>query len=88
MVELVELMLDPSASSELALRNSKGRARHKQLPKSRSPHEQGSFRRTIEATNNQIDALVCELYGLTDDEIRVDENAAGGSRRPTCVYKT
>jgi len=32
MVELVERMLDPSASSELAMRNSKGQALHKELP--------------------------------------------------------
>jgi hypothetical protein len=28
----------------------------------------------IEATDNRIDALVYELYGLTDDEIRLVEN--------------
>jgi hypothetical protein len=32
MVELVEKMLDPSAGSELALRNSKRQALHRQLP--------------------------------------------------------
>jgi len=34
MVELVERMLDPSASS--------GQALHKQLPKAKTPHEQES----------------------------------------------
>jgi len=37
MVELVERMLDPSAGSELALRNPKGQALHKQLPKAKTP---------------------------------------------------
>jgi hypothetical protein len=38
MVELAERMLDPSAGSELALRNSKGQALRKQLPKAKTPH--------------------------------------------------
>jgi len=45
MVELVERMLDL----------------HKQLPKAKTPHEQESLKRTIEATDSQIDALVYEL---------------------------
>jgi hypothetical protein len=31
--------------------------------------------REIEATDRQIDALVYDVYGLTDDEIRVVEAA-------------
>ncbi len=46
---------------------------HKDLPKAKTPHEQESLNRTIEATDKQIDALVYELYGLTDEEIRVVE---------------
>jgi len=42
-------MLDPSAGS--------GQAVHKQLPKAKTPHEQESLKRTIEATNNQICTL-------------------------------
>jgi hypothetical protein len=57
MVELVERML----------------ALHKRLPKAKTPHEQESLKRTIAATDNQIDALVYELYGLTDDEIGIAE---------------
>jgi len=53
MVELVERMLDPSAGS--------GQALHKQLPRAKTPHEQESLKRTIEATDSQIDALVYEL---------------------------
>ncbi len=65
MLELVERMLDPSASS--------GQALHKQLPKAKTPHEQESLKRTIAATDAQIDALVYELYRLTEDEIRIVE---------------
>jgi hypothetical protein len=46
----------------------------KQLPKAKTPHEQGSLKRTIAATDNQIDALVYELYGLTEDEIATIED--------------
>lgn len=34
------------------------------------------YRRQIEATDRQIDALVYELYGLTEDEIAIVEAAA------------
>jgi len=66
-VGLVERMLDPSAGS--------GQALHKQLPKVKTPHEEECLRRTIEATDNQIDELVYELYGLMEDEIRIIEEA-------------
>ncbi len=65
MIKLVEWMLDASAGS--------GQALDKQLPKAKTPHEQESLKRTIAATDNQIDALMCELNGLTDDEIRIVE---------------
>jgi len=85
MVELVERMLDPSVGSELALRNSKGQALHKQLPKAKTPHEQESLKRTITATDNQIDALVYELCGLTEDEIRIVEGATLGRQLASYV---
>jgi len=37
------------------------------------PHQQASLQRHIAATDRQIDELVYELYGLTDDEIRIVE---------------
>ena len=45
----------------------------KQLKEARTPHEQTGLQRQIEATDGQIDALVYELYGLTEDEIRIVE---------------
>jgi len=69
MVELVTRMLDL----------------HKQLPKAKTPHEQESLKRTIAATDRQIDALVddwsgsgkchpmAQLHGLTEEEIRIVE---------------
>ena len=41
-------------------------ALHKQLPLARTPHEQTALERQIEATDRQIDALVYELYALTE----------------------
>ena len=35
---------------------------------SKTPHEQESFKRQIEATDHQIDQLVFELYGLSKEE--------------------
>ena len=55
MVSLVEQML----------------ALHKQLQEARTPHEKTALQRQIEATDGQIDALVYELYGLTEEEIRM-----------------
>ena len=46
---------------------------NKQLHEARTPHEQTSLQRQIEATDSQIDALVYELYGLTDEEIGIVE---------------
>ena len=51
--------------------------KEEQLLAAKTPHEQESLRRTIAATDKQIDALVYELYGLSEDEIRIVE---GGSK--------
>ena len=44
---------------------------HKDLPKAKTPHEQESIERQIAATDKAIDALVYELYGLNEEEIRI-----------------
>jgi len=46
---------------------------HKDLSKAKTPHEQKSTQRQLAATDKTIDTLVYELYGLTDDEIRIVE---------------
>ncbi|MBM4162673.1 MAG: restriction endonuclease subunit M, partial [Ignavibacteria bacterium] len=60
MVELVQLMLDL----------------HKRLDKVRTEHEKEVLQRQIDATDKQIDNLVYELYGLTEEEIRIVEGAS------------
>jgi transketolase N-terminal domain/subunit len=39
--------------------------------------EQAPIQRQIDATDRQIDRLVYELYELTDDEIKIVEEATG-----------
>ena len=43
----------------------------KDLPKAKTPHEQESLKRTVEATDKQIDVLVHELYALNEEEVRI-----------------
>ncbi|MDQ1261958.1 MAG: hypothetical protein QG575_1139 [Euryarchaeota archaeon] len=50
---------------------------HKQLPETTTPHEKTALESgLIEATDGQIDALVYELYALTEEEIEIVEDAA------------
>ncbi len=57
MVELVERMI----------------ASHKRLAAAKLDHEKTLLQRQIDATDRQIDVLVYELYGLTEEEIRIVE---------------
>lgn len=59
MVELVERMLDL----------------HKQLAAAKTEHAKTNLQRQIDATDAQIDQLVYELYGLTEDEIKIVEGS-------------
>jgi len=46
---------------------------HKQLPEAKTEQEKTVIQRQIDATDKQIDALVYELYGLTEEEIKIVE---------------
>ena len=50
---------------------------HEQLAAAKTAHDKTLIQRQIDATDRQIDTLVYELYGLTEDEIRIVE--AGGA---------
>ena len=50
-------------------------ALHRQLPSVRTAHDKTLIERQIEAADRQIDRLVYELYGLTDEEIAIVEAA-------------
>ena len=49
---------------------------HKQLAAAKTSHEKTAIQRQIDTTDKQIDQLVYELYGLTDKEIRIVEEAS------------
>jgi hypothetical protein len=57
MVELVDQML----------------SLHKQLASAKTPDDKTRLQRQIDITDQQIDTLVYELYGLTGKEIRIIE---------------
>ena len=57
MVELVERML----------------LLHKQLVTAKTSHDKTALQRQIDATDQQIDQFVYELYGLTEEEIKIIE---------------
>jgi len=48
-----------------------------QLAAANTDHEKTALQRQIDATDRQIDQLVYELYGLTDEEIAIVESATG-----------
>ncbi|MCH7838793.1 MAG: hypothetical protein IID38_00950 [Planctomycetes bacterium] len=48
---------------------------HKQLASAKTPTDKTAIQRQIDATDRQIDQLVYELYDLTDEEIRIVEEA-------------
>ncbi|MBI4685363.1 MAG: Eco57I restriction-modification methylase domain-containing protein [Nitrospirae bacterium] len=48
---------------------------NKQLASAKTDQEKTSFQRQIEATDKQIDKLVYELYGLTEEEIGIVEGS-------------
>ena len=62
MVELVEAML----------------ALHKELSAAKTDHERNALQRHIDATDREIDRLVYELYGLTEEEIGIVEGNQAG----------
>ena len=49
---------------------------HRQLSTPGPEHERTLLARRIEATDRQIDRLVYELYGLTEEEIEIVEAAS------------
>jgi hypothetical protein len=51
---------------------------HKKLAAAAIPADKKLYQRQVEATDEEIDALVYELYGLTEEEIVIVEGAHGG----------
>jgi hypothetical protein len=44
----------------------------------RTLHEQEAVQRQISATDAEIDRLVYELYGLTEEDVKIVEESTGG----------
>ncbi|NJD69049.1 MAG: restriction endonuclease subunit M [Candidatus Methylomirabilota bacterium] len=53
---------------------------HKQLAAAKTPDEKTRLHRQIGATDRLIDQLVYDLYGLTEEEVRLVEEATTGQR--------
>ena len=49
---------------------------HKQLAAAKTSYEKTAIQRQIDATDKQIDQLVYELYGLTEEEIKIVEEGS------------
>jgi predicted nucleic acid-binding Zn-ribbon protein len=45
------------------------------LAAAKTDHEKTALQRQIDSADRQIDQLVYQLYGLTDDEIKIVEEA-------------
>ncbi len=51
---------------------------HKRLAEAKTQRDRELLQRQINATDQEIDKLVYELYGLTEEEIAIVEGSAGG----------
>ena len=49
-------------------------ALHKNLASAKTPQEKESVQRQVESTDGAIDKLVYELYGLSEEEIKIVES--------------
>jgi hypothetical protein len=74
-------VIDPANETDLATHDrivtlvEKMLELHKQRVSLKTPHEQTALDRQISATDAQIDRLVYDLYGLTEEEIKLVEGA-------------
>jgi len=69
----IRLPEKPASCDAMAVLVEQMLSLHTKMETSGTPHEQQSLKRQIDATDRQIDKLVYELYGLTDEEIKIVE---------------
>jgi len=67
---------DKSAHDEMVSLVESMLSLHKKLAAAKTSHAKEVISREIEATDQQIDRLVYSLYGLSDEEIRIVEEAS------------
>jgi hypothetical protein len=78
-IPVAQAALQPTALSEhLADLAAAMLGLHRRLAEAKAPAERDLLQRQVDATDRQIDLLVYELYGLTDDEIAIVEEATRG----------
>jgi len=68
---------DKSAHDRLVALVDQMLSLHKSLASAQSPANKESLRRQIDSTDHQIDRFVYDLYGLSDDEIKIVDEANG-----------
>jgi hypothetical protein len=51
-------------------------SQNRQLAAAKAPHDKTVLQAQIAATDRQIDRLAYDLYGLTEEEIRIVEEAS------------
>ncbi len=70
--------IDKSEQSNLVEKVDQMLDLHKKLPLAKTDQEKTIIQRQIDSTDCRIDELVYELYGLTEDEIKIVEGANEG----------
>ncbi|MGE0480041.1 MAG: N-6 DNA methylase [Phycisphaerae bacterium] len=68
-------LAEPASGDHLASLVTTILALHKSLAAEKNPQRREGIEREIAATDRRIDELVYQLYGLTDEEIRIVEEA-------------
>lgn len=68
-------LADPQVRETLSSLALKNEELHRRLATERTPHQQTTVARQIGGIDRQIDSVVYELYGLSEKEIRVVEEA-------------
>ena len=74
-IRIVDNKTDQARHDKLVALVKKMLALHPQLAAAKTPQDNTQLQRQIDATDNQIDQLVYQLYGLTDEEIALVEGA-------------
>lgn len=76
-IEQIPLVIPKESSRKCKLESMAQRMLdlHAQLKEVKTTHDQKMIKRQIENTDNEIDRLVYDLYGLTDAEIKIIEAA-------------
>jgi hypothetical protein len=67
---------DKAAHAQIVSLVEQMSALHRQAAAAKSPPDKEALERQIHAAARQIDEMVCELYGLTEDEIKIVEGTA------------